>query len=377
MLILFVVNIPEFFISHRLQLAIAARDAGFDVHVATGKGKKINEIIEHGFRHHLIPLTRSSYNPITEIRSILAIYILMCKLRPNLVHLVTIKPLLYGCIAARLSNVPSVVGAISGMGTIFSTSNAKILWIKYFMRFFYKLALAHPNIKIIFQNSDDLSLVVGFGAISDKNAVLIKGSGVSLDDYSVSPLPDGQPIVSFIARLLKDKGVKEFIDAAKLLQKRSISAKFWLIGDQDPENLTSVTNDEILNWNKSRSVCLLGHRNNIAELISNSHIIVLPSYREGMPKVLMEAAACGRAVITTDVPGCRDAIQEGETGLLVPAKDSSALADAIQFLISNPAICKQMGISGRKLAEKEFDIKNIVQAHLVIYSELISKCMHK
>lgn len=373
MILLFVVNIPEFFLSHRLPLAIGARNAGFTVHIATGPGSAGQEITELGFEHHLLPISRSGRNPFAELRTLWELYRLMRTIKPDLVHLVTIKPVLYGGLMARLSGVPAMVAAISGLGTVFVDRDQKRSWIRRGVKWLYRLALGHPNAKVIFQNPDDRAALTHMGAVSNDKTALIRGSGVSLASCPMRPEPEGVPVVTFAARLLEDKGVREFIEAARVLKERGVVARFWLAGSPDPGNLTSISEKELSHWSKDGCVEILGYRSDIPNLFANSNIVVLPSYREGLPKALVEAAACGRAVVTTDVPGCRDAIEPESTGLLVPVRDASALVNAIRFLIENPERRKQMGASGRALAEREFAIEKVVDAHLAIYHELTNR----
>lgn len=266
-----------------------------------------------------------------------------------------------------------MVAAISGLGTVFVEREKVRSWMRRGVEWLYQRALGHPNAKVIFQNPDDLKALLGIGAVSEKNTALIRGSGVSLVAYPMRPEPEGVPVVTFAARLLKDKGVREFIDAVRVLKERGVVAKFWLAGSPDQGNLTSISENEQSLWRKEGLVEILGYRSDIPDLFANSNIVVLPSYREGLPKVLIEAAACGRAVVTTDVPGCRDAIEPETTGLLVPVRDAKALADAIQSLIEAPLRRKQMGAAGRALAEREFALEKVVEAHLVIYQELLTK----
>jgi len=370
LILLFVVNIPEFFLSHRLPLAIGARNAGFTVHIATGPGSACQEITKLGFEHHLLPISRSGRNLMVELRSLWSLYWLMRKIRPDLVHLVTIKPVLYGGLMVRLTGVPAMVAAISGLGTLFIDRGQTRSWMRCGVEWLYRLALRHPNAKVIFQNPNDRSALIDLGAVCKERTGLIRGSGVSLAACPMRPEPEGVLVVTFAARLLKDKGVREFVEAARVLKKRGVVAKFWLAGSPDLGNLTSVTEKELSDWSKDGFIEVLGYRTDIPNIFAKSNIVVLPSYREGLPKVLIEAAACGRAVVTTDVPGCRDAIEPEETGLLVPVRDALALADAIQSLIEDPSRRKQMGASGRVLAEREFAIEKVVDAHLAIYHEL-------
>lgn len=372
MIVLFIVNSPEFFLSHRLPLAIAAKSAGYEVQIATGPGEACHKIVELGFRHHLLPMSRSGRNPLFELKALWGIHRVMRTIRPALVHLVTIKPVIYGGLMARLTRVPAMVAAISGLGTMFTGRTQVRSWMRCSVEWLYRLALGHVNAKVIFQNPDDRAALIGMGAVREEKTALIKGSGVLLAAYSVRPEPEGMPVVTFAARLLKDKGVQEFVDAARRIKARGIAARFLLAGSPDPGNLTSVPESELSLWIKEGIVEVLGYQSDIPSLFSNSNIIVLPSYREGLPKVLIEAAACGRAVVTTDVPGCRDAIVPGKTGVLVPVRDSGALADAIQFLIEDSVKRRQMGAEGRAFAEREFAIEQVIDAHLTIYKELLA-----
>ncbi len=373
MIVLFVVNVPEFFLSHRLPLAIAAREAGYEVHVVTGPGEAAQRISELGFAHYVFPLSRSGRNPLSELRSFGALYRLMQQIRPNLVHLVTIKPVLYGGLMARLARVPAVVAAVSGLGFVFVSQEGKGLWLRRGIETLYKFAFGHRNIRVIFQNPDDRAVVVGLGAVREDQTLLVRGSGVALNDYPMLPEPEGVPVVSFAARLLVEKGVLEFVEAAKILKARGATARFWLIGAPDPGNPASVTETDVAAWENEKILEPLGLRSDIAALFAKSHIVVLPSYYgEGLPKVLIEAAACGRAVVTTDHPGCRDAIEPGLSGLLVPVRDAVALANAIQQLLEDSAMRRRMGEAGRALAEHEFTIEKVVEAHLGVYRELLS-----
>ena len=288
-----------------------------------------------------------------------------------MVHLVTIKPILYGGVAARLAGVPSVVVAVSGLGYVFLASGLKAFFVRAVVAGMYRLVLGKRNLKVIFQNPDDREILVQRSVLRRDKVVMIRGSGVDLSAYSVKPVPKGAPVVVMAARLLRDKGVYEFVEAARLLKQRGLAAQFWLAGAPDAGNPASVDEAELTVWRRAETVKLLGHRNDIEQVFAQSSIVVLPSYREGLPKVLIEAAACGRAVVTTDVSGCRDAVEPGVTGLLVPPRDAVALADAIQRLLLDAGLRERMGLAGRRLAEREFSIEKVVAAHLAVYRKLI------
>ena len=372
-ILLFVVNQPAFFLSHRLPLALAARSAGFEVHVATQPGPGVEEIKTAGLLHHKIPLQRSARNPFVDLRLLYALIRLFLKLRPTVVHLVTIKPVIFGGLAARIAGVKGVVFAISGLGFAFKRNGMLPNILYRLIQVMYRLALSSPNKRVIFQNPTDQEIVTDFVNLSSEQSALIPGSGVDLSEYQFVPEPPGTVVATMACRLLKDKGVFEFVSAAKILKNQGIDIIFRLAGDPDPDNLTSCTVDDLDRWRKEGYVELLGYRSDIPQLFGASHIVVLPSwYFEGLPKVLIEAAACGRAVVTTDMPGCRDAIQPNITGLYVPAKDVPGLANAIQSLASNTAMRQAMGSAGRIWAEKQFDIQSVISKHLEIYEILSS-----
>lgn len=364
--LLFVVNVDWFFLSHRLPVALAARDAGFEVHVATVVTGSARDIESHGFKLHPIALDRRSANPLDAIRLLWALRQLMRHLRPDVVHLVTIKPVLLGGLAARLAGVRRVVAAISGLGYTFTAIGLVANLRRWLVSCLYSLALAHQNVRVIFQNADDQAVLQKHTGIGDAQAVLIRGSGVDLRMWMAPPLPAGAQVVMMVSRLLVDKGVREFIDAARILRGRE-DVRFVLVGDVDHGNPSSFSCEDMQRFVKDRVVEWWGPQDNMPEVFAVAHLVVLPSYREGLPKVLIEAAASARAVVTTDVPGCRDAIIEGRTGLLVPPRDAHALANAIEALLKDPGRLRDFGHAGRKLAEDVFDVREVIAKHLEIY----------
>jgi len=371
--LLFVVNNPAFFLSHRLPLALAARQAGYDVHVATMAGDSVSQIEAHGLTHHVIPMTRSGKHPVQELRTVWALYRLFRRLRLDVVHLVTIKPVLYGGIAARVTGVPAMVSAISGLGFVFVAKGAKAALVRKIVAMLYRLALGHRNSRIVFQNGNDRDVLHDLGAVRDAQVIMIRGSGVNLSDYAAVAEPAPPVVALMVARLLRDKGVLEFVEAARILRREQVDVRMRLVGGIDPGNPASVTQADVDAWQQEGIIEALGERRDIAALYAASHIAVLPSYREGLPRSLIEAAACGRAVVTTDVPGCRDDIEPDQTGLLVPSHDAVALAAAIGRLARDSALRQQMGQAGRVLAEREFDIDDVCRKHLDIYRTLLDK----
>lgn len=369
--LLFFVNNPAFFLSHRLPLALAARDAGYEVHVATMDGPSVAQIAAQGLEHHVVPLSRSGMRPWVEARSLWAFWRLLRRLRPQLVHLVTIKPVLYGGIACRLARVPAYVAAISGLGYVFTPRPGVRGLLRPLAMTLYRLALRRrASCRVIFQNAADRDTLLRPGIVRPAQVLMLRGSGVDLTRFSPTPPPADPVTVVMAARLLRDKGVQEFAQAARYVADQGITIRWRLAGSPDPGNPTSIDPALLQRWQDEGLLDYVGECEDVAAFYAHAHIVVLPSYREGLPKSLIEAAACGRPVVTTDVPGCRDAIDPGETGLLVPARDAEALAQAVMRLAADAALRARMGAAGRRLAERDFGLQKIVAAHLALYDQL-------
>lgn len=370
--IMFVVNVDWFFCSHRLPIGLEAIKSGYQVHIACAITNRQHQLAEMGFIVHPLKITRGNLGLLSNISTFTEIYTLFLTVKPDLVHLVTIKPILFGGIAARLAKVSAVVSAISGLGYIFINPSFFGRVQRLVVGMFYKFALGHKNQKVIFQNTNDRDLLCHITQIPLQKTAIVRGSGVNLKKYAYTPIPSGKPIVLFAARLLRDKGVIEFVGAAKNLGAKGINAHFVIAGDLDPDNPASLTKSDLQEILSLGVVEYQGHAHEMNTLLSKSTIVVLPSYREGLPKILLEAAACGRAVVTTDVPGCRDAIEPGKTGLLVPERDIASLSNAILMLLENSISCAEMGRAGRDLAERAFDIRAVIKCHLDFYQELLA-----
>jgi glycosyltransferase involved in cell wall biosynthesis len=371
--LLFVVNVDWFFVSHRLPIALEAMRQGYEVHIAAGITDQRAVLESSGLVVHPLALDRSSTGLMPQLRLMQQMHKLFKSVQPDVVHLVTIKPVLLGGLVARLSGVHGVVAAISGLGFVFVARGTKAAMRRAAISCLYRLALGHRNLMAIFQNQDDCAMLTRLADLPASKATLIRGSGVDLAMYPFAPLPSGVPVVMLAARLLVDKGVREFVAAARKTRGRLTAAtpvRFVLVGSIDPGNPASLTRQEITRWVEEGIVECWGHRTDMPEVLSSAHIVVLPSYREGLPKVLIEAAATGRAVVTTDVPGCRDAIDPDITGVLVPAQNVPALANAIEDLLLDPVRYAVMGRAGRALAESAFDQQQVVARHMDIYRQL-------
>ena len=372
MKILFVVNVDWFFISHRLPLALEALKKGYEVHIACGLTDKKEYLQNLGFVVHPLHLSRGGTGLKSEIKTLIDIYKVLKEVNPDIAHFVTIKPVLYGGIASKFLNIKKKVFSVSGLGFIFIQQGLKASVIRRVIKTMYKFALGGRNSHVIVQNPDDEEVI---NSIVKVPISLIRGSGVDLSQYGYREENNENIKVSMACRLLKDKGIFEYIEAAEIIKNLELkienfgSVEFELYGDIDIHNPTSLTNGDIEKIKKDGFVKVYGFSDNIAKVFSDSNIIVLPSYREGLPKVLIEAAACGRAVVTTDVPGCRDAIEPNVTGLLCKVKDAKSLAKQIEKLILDKDLRNSMGKEGRKLAEKEFDINKVVEKHFEIYED--------
>lgn len=342
--------------------------------VATAMGPGVARIRALGYPHYELPLTRSGTGVVSEAAALLSLIGLYRRLRPRIVHHVTIKPVIYGGIAARIARVPAVVSAISGLGYLFSESaSSRAGWRMSLVRLLYRLALAHRNSCVILQNHDDRLVLAAQGISSCGNHALIPGSGVDLKGFTVVPEPGGVAVVVMASRLLWQKGVGEFVAAARGLRAAGVKARFLLVGVPDAGNPDSVPVSTLEEWGAEGVIDWMGFRADMADIFGKAHIVVLPSrYREGVPKVLLEAAACGRAIVTTNTPGCRDVVKDGVNGFLVPPGEVATLEARLRTLIEQPELRRRMGELGRLRAESDFCVSTVVRRHLELYAELLS-----
>jgi glycosyltransferase involved in cell wall biosynthesis len=369
--ILYNVNIPRFFVSHRLPLALAAQAAGYDVHVTTSHTDTayVTTIIDAGLSYHPLPLAQHGTNPLAEVKTLTAMVTLYRQLKPDLVHHVSIKPVLYGGLAARIAGVPAVVGAMSGLGYVFISTSLKARFIRLLVHPLLRLALGHKNTALIFQNTTDLDRFVSMGLIAAGQAHLIRGSGVDLARFSPTPEADGKPLVLFAGRLMWQKGVGDFAEAARRLQHK---ARFVIVGYAEATSPDTVPQAQLEAWARAGILEWWGKRDDMPQVFAQAHIVCLPStYGEGVPKVLIEAAACARPIVTTDTPGCRDITRHGENGLLVAPHDTTALVAALEQLLDDASLRQRMGATGRSIAEHEFSLAYVVRETLALYEKLL------
>ena len=370
--LLFVVNIPRFFLSHRLPLALAARQAGFDVQVATSDSDPaaLQTIAEHGIRCHPVRLRQHGLNPLQELRTLLALRALYREIQPDLLHHVSIKPVIYGGIAARFSGCERVVQAMSGLGYVFVNPSPKAKLLNLLCAPAFKLALAGEHTRTVFQNPDDRQLFVERGMAALHKTLVIRGSGIDEDVFRPRvENQDDPPVVLFAGRLLMQKGIGDFVAVARQLRGK---ARFRVAGYEERTSPLNVSVPQLRSWESEGLIEWLGARDDMPAVYAESNIVCLPStYGEGVPKVLIEAASCARACVATDTPGCREIVRDGVNGLLVPPNDIAALTQAVQHLIDSRGQRMKMGAAGRQIVIEGFTLRQVVNETLSLYRSLL------
>jgi glycosyltransferase involved in cell wall biosynthesis len=376
----FIVNQGAFFVSHRLDLALEAKSRGWKVKLLIGQSGSdemeepaVEKLKACGIEYKRLTYEPTGINPFYEIWGIIQlVYILMVE-KPDIVHTVSPKGMMYGGLASRIARVKRLIIAISGMGYLYTSKGGLIKrLILKIVNWLTELIMSHPNKSIIVQNKDDFDFFCNKKSVCNSEVILIPGSGVDLTIYNQIQSPGNNSVV-FPARLLKDKGVFEFIEAVRTLKNGGCTWRFILAGSATYDNPSSVGEPQVNSWVDEGLIDWYGHVADMIPVYKECDIVCLPSYREGMPKVLLEAAAAGKATITTDTIGCREAIIPHVTGLLVPAKDSVALAKALDTLIKDKHLRTNLGLNGRKLAYDKFSIENVVKVTFNAYSSLEGK----
>ena len=393
MKILFFANTEWYLYNFRLPLARYLRDHGHEVVMLSPPGPYVAQLQAAGFRTLTVPMQRRSLNLLRELALLNHIRRLYAQERPDLAHHFTIKCVVYGALAARLTGVPKRINAVTGLGHVFTSDSLKARLLRPPVRALLRLALGGANSRLIVQNPDDQAAFQRTGLIDSAHVRLIRGSGVDTErfqpnqyDSPHSPPPGTTPAlratppsprrglgslkILLATRLLWEKGVGEYVAAARQLRQEGIAAEFLLAGDLDPGNPASIPVEQLDRWRQDSDVTLLGHIDDMATLLAQTDIAVLPSYREGTPRSLLEAAACGLPLVTTDAPGCREIVQHEVNGLLVPVKDAAALAAALRRLCQEPATRQRMGRASRAKALAEFDERLVFEQTLAVYEEL-------
>ncbi len=367
--LLYLVTEDWYFWSHRLPIARAARAAGWEVLVATRVGSHGDMIRQEGFRLIPIKMRRRSLAPWREIATVAELIGIYRRERPDLVHHVAMKPVLYGSLAAAVAGVPAVVNALAGMGYVFTSSAMKARLLRPLIKKAVRWLLDRANARLILQNPDDVA-AMSAGTVAPKRIVLIRGSGVDTTAFAPAAEPEGTPVAVMVSRMLWDKGVGELVAAARLLRQCGVPLGVVLVGSPDPENPASIPERQLRDWDASGDVAWWGERSDVAEIWASCHIAVLPSYREGLPKSLLEAAACGRPLVSTDVSGCREVVRDGVTGLLVPPRAAKALAHALERLARDRDLRRRMGAAARDLVAREMSEQVVVAQTMALYRSL-------
>ena len=369
MRLLYVVTEDWYFLSHRLPMARAARDAGFEVHVATRVVDGAAAIRAEGFVLHPVPFVRGRVSPLGTLATIRALAQIYRTVAPAIAHHVSLQSAVLGSLAAWGRSVRAV-NALTGFGYTFTSGSARALVLRPILSAFLRLLLNRPGQTVLVQNADDRAGVLSLG-IAAERIVTIPGSGVDVEALRPLPEPPGPPTIAFVGRLLADKGIHTLIRAQRLLRQRGSNVELLIAGTPDPANPASVSQQDAEGFGREPGITWLGHVQDIAAVWARAHIAVLPSRREGLPKSLLEAAACGRPMIATDVPGCREIVRPGETGLLVPYDDAPALADAIETLAGSPALCADYGAAARRLIVERFSAAAIGRQTVDLYRSLV------
>lgn len=369
--LLFVVTEDWYFISHRLPLALAAKRAGFHVVIASRFDEHRARLEAEDFVLRPIRLRRRGASVVGEVLAILELRRLYRELAPAVIHHIALKPVVFGSLAAIGLRRIVVVNAVAGLGYLFTSQRLAARALRPMVTAALRVLLRRPGSVVIVQNRSDQAQLIDRGLVRPSQVRLMPGAGVELDSFTATPECQGIPIVAFAGRMLWAKGVGDFVAAARALKAKNIPGRFVVVGEPDSESPDAVPMETLQVWAREGVVELWGKRVDMPQVLSSVHIVCLPSvYGEGVPKILLEAAACGRPVVTTDWPGCRDAVRAGETGLLVPPGDVGQLADALARLLLDPPLRQKFGEAARRLAEREFDVTSVVEATLRVYEEL-------
>ena len=369
--LIYIVSEDWVFVSHRLTLAKQAIKDGYDVTAITNISNHEDVLLSAGLKVFNINFCRSFKRPFSDVHSIYQLIKLFRLLKPEVIHNVGLKISLISSIAAFIARVPVVINAYTGLGYVFSSNDMLARVIRLLLNSPLKYLNHRASTWVVFQNEDDEALFENSNLINKERTLLIKGSGVDVNEFPFSDELPGQLKVMLASRLLWDKGVGEFIEASRQLKINYPEVTFVLVGDVDEQNPLSLTKEIIDSWVNEGFIEWWGHKQNMPEVLKLAHIVALPSYREGLPKVLLEAASIGRALVATDVPGCREIVRDGVNGFLVQAKESKCLAEAIEKLILNKELRTQMGLKSREIIETELSSEIINKQFIELYNSAI------
>lgn len=372
-ILLFVVDNAELFLSHRLPIALTALNSGYEVHVAAPLNYAAEQLIEsYAIGFHRLPMNPEKFGFFSELKTFFSLRRIISDVKPDLLHLITLKPTLYGSVIARMNKVPAVVATITGTRKIrIAPDQEKENLRQKFIRLLYGYGFQHPNLRVTFQNKDDRDMFLDMELISKRQIALIRGTGVNMQQFHpMQEIIGTLPLVLLASRMRWDKGVGEFVEAARQLRETGIQARFVLVGGADPTHPGAVSEAQLQDWHNEGIIEWWGAKHDMPIVFAQAHIVCLPSYREGLPKVLVEAAACGKPIVATDVSGCREIVTNEENGLLVPTRNIEDLAIALNRLLANPDLRNKMGFEGRKKVISEFSIGHVVDKTLNMYDSL-------
>ena len=369
-------NTDWYLYNFRMSFVRTLRDEGFEVILLSPDGEYGPKLRDIGFRWHAVPMNRRSLNPLRELALVMWLARFFHREKPQIVHGFTIKSAVYGSLASKLASVPARVNAVAGMGYVFTSGDLKARLLKPLVRQVMRLALNGRDSILVLQNPDDVRLFDAARIVNQRAIRLIKGSGVDLTRFKVkgeAGQEPGSPLRALLAaRLVWDKGIAEYVEAARLLRREHRTVRFLLAGSPDDGNPASVGSEVVESWVKEGLIEWLGQVSDMPKLFSEVDVMVLPSYREGLPKALIEAAACGLPLITTDAPGCREVVSEsGVDGISVPIRDVAALADAIRLLDDDREMARKLGLAAREKALRNFDERIVIDKTLSVYRELV------
>ena len=362
------------FLGHRLPMARAARDAGFEVGVITRINSRANReaIAAEGFQIYPLNWHRRSINPFVAFKEIHAIAAIYRAVKPDIVHHIALKPIIWGTLAAMQANVKHIVNAPTGLGYVFTSNDFLAVVLRLIVAPLLRLTMRHSRVWTVLENSDDLNDLINSRMIDAARANLIRGCGIELDSHHVLAEPTGPVTVGVAARMLHDKGIMPLVSAQQKLQSEGMAVHLLLAGTPDPENRATLTAEEMTQIAALPGVTALGQVADIRTLWAQCHIAALPSRREGLPKALLEAAAAGRPIIATNVPGCREVCHDDVNGLLVPVDDAGALAAAIKILATDPALRAQYGAASRRMVEGDLSATAVGEKLVALYRRILA-----
>lgn len=366
--ILFFANTDWYIYNFRLALAKELRSQGYEIVLLSPPGDFQNLLQADGFEWIPFPLSRQGVNPFGELWTFWRLLRIYHQVNPDIVHHFTIKPVIYGSIAAHILGIKGIINSITGLGHLFIDTGFITCILRSFTKLLYRISLR--NTQVIFENPEDRHIFIQNRLLQPEQTYLILGTGVDVKKFQPSPKGKDIPLVLLASRLLITKGIIEFVDAAQKLKQKGIRARFAIAGTADPGNPASISPVQVKTWERSEAVEVWGWQSDMPSTLAKAAIFCLPSYREGVPNALLEACACGLPIVTTDAPGCRDVVTNNVNGLLVPLRNTEELANALERLINDVTLRDTMGNAGRKLALEKFSLDMIIEQTISVYQKI-------